>query len=174
MSNSIRREKIGQKLFFTGKSAFFFQIFFVFKHPLRCYRNDLVTSTVVVKLPFGPLKTVLRGLSYSIMREKRRQNLFFARKSLFFENICFQQPLRCYRNGLVTPTVIVRTPFGPFLVVTWDLSHSIKREKIGQKLFFTGKTAFLFNFFLFQQPLRCYRIDPVTSTVIVKLPFERL
>ena len=60
----------------------------------------------------------------------------------FFRSICIQQPLRCYRNDLVNSTVIVRIPCGLLLIVTWGLSHSIERGKIGQNLFSTGKNAF--------------------------------
>ena len=60
---------------------------------------------------------------------------------LFF-NLCFQQPLRCYRNDLATSTVIVRIPCWASKTVPWALSHSIMGEKIGQNLFFTGKFAF--------------------------------
>ena len=53
---------------------------------------------------------------------------------LFFI-LCFQQPLRCYRNDLSTPIVVVRTPCWASQIVSWGLSHSIMGEKIGQKLF---------------------------------------
>ena len=46
------------------------------------------------------------------------------------------------------------------------------RQKTGQIFFFTGKFAFFFKNLCFQQPLRCNRINPVTSTVIVKIPCE--
>ena len=85
-----------------------------FQPAFRCCRNDLVTVTVIVKIPCGPLQTISWGFSHSIMREEIGQNLFFTRKTAFFlKNLCFQQPLRCYRNGLVTSTVFFRIPCGP-------------------------------------------------------------
>ena len=44
------------------------------------------------------------------------------------------------------------------------------REKIGQNLFSTGKFGFFFKKLCFQQFLRCYRINTVTSTVNVRIP----
>ena len=88
----------------------------------------------------------------------------------FFKILCFQQPLRCYKNDLVTSTVIVRSSCGLLWIIPWGLSHSIMQEKIGQKLFFTGKIAFFFQRLCFQQPFRCYRNDLVTSTLVVKKP----
>ena len=163
-------EKIGQNLFFTGKIAFFFQRL-CFQQPLRFYSNDLVTSTVNVRSPSGPLWIIPWGRSHSIMPEKIGQNLFFTGKiAFFFQSLCFQQPFRCYRNDLVTSTVIVRSSCGLLWIIPWGLSHSIMQEKIGQKLFFTGKIAFFFQRLCFQQPFRCYRKYLVTSTVVVKKP----
>ena len=56
--------------------------------------------------------------------------------------MCFQQPVRCYRNDFITSTVIVKTPFGPPGTVPRGLLHSIVGQKLGQHLFFTGKIAF--------------------------------
>ena len=111
------------------------------------------------------------GLCHTRESEKKKVKIFSSLETLpFFQNFFFQQPLRCYRNDLLTSTVIVRILFGPLWIVTWGLSHSIKREKLGQNLFFTGKVAFFFKKLCFQQPRRCYRNDLVTATVIVKKP----
>ena len=127
LDNSIMREK-GQDLFFTRRIAFFSKIY-VFKKPLRCYRSDLMTSTVIVRIPCGPLQSVPWDLSYSIIREKG-QNLFFTGKIAFFSKLCvFKQPLRCYRNDHITSTLILGLLFGPLSIMFWGLSHSIKREK---------------------------------------------
>ena len=104
--------KVGQSLFFTGKIAFFSQIL-CFQRPRRCYRKDLVSSVVTVKLPFRFLLIVPCGLSHSIMPGKQGPNLFFTGKNaFFFKNLCFQQLLRCNRIDPVTSTVIVRIPRG--------------------------------------------------------------
>ena len=63
-------------------------------------------------------------------------------------------------------------PCGPSKIVFWPLFCSIKWEKIAQNLFFTGKIAFLFKKFCFQQPLRSWRNDLSFSTVNVRLAFE--
>ena len=88
-SHSIMPEKIGQNLFFTGKTAFFFQSLCL-KQPFRCYRIDLLTSTVIVGKPCRPLYFVHWGLSHSIMPEKVGQILFFTGKfAFFFRKIVF-------------------------------------------------------------------------------------
>ena len=170
LSHSGLREKTGQKLFFTGKFAFFFQSL-CFQQPLRFYSNDLVTSTVNVRSPSGPLWIIPWGRSHSIMPEKIGQNLFFTGKiAFFFQSLCFQHPFRFYRNDLVTSTVIVKSPCGPLWIIPWGVSHSIIGEQLGHKLFFTGKFAFFFKKLCFQQLLQCSRNDLATSTVVVKKP----
>ena len=44
-------EKKINNSFLTGKTVFFFESL-CFQHLLRCYRNDLTTSTVNAKIPF--------------------------------------------------------------------------------------------------------------------------
>ena len=73
--------KIGHLFFFTGKIAFLSKNF-VSKQPVRCYRKDLISSTVIVKLPAGLLQTVPRGSSHSITREKKAK-IFFQREDSF-------------------------------------------------------------------------------------------
>ena len=90
---------------------------------------------------------------------------------LCFKKLCFQQAFRCYRIYPITSTVKVRKPFGPFKNVLWGFLHSIVREKMGHKFFFTGVIAFFFKNLCFQQAFRCYRIYPLTSTVKVRKPF---
>ena len=223
------REKTGQKLFFTGKNAIFFENL-CFQQPLRFYRNDLVTSTVIVKSPCGPLWIIPWGVSHSIIGEQLGHKLFFTGKFAFFfqkivfsttspvlqkwscnfhsscqntlwilincflrlvtldsarkkqanifsslesmhfsfENLCFQQPLRFYRNDLVTSTVSVRSPCGPLWIIPWGLSHSIMRENRPKSFLRWKVCVFFFQNLCFQQPFRCYRNDLVSSTVVVK------
>ena len=67
-----------------------------FQQTIKCYRNDFINSTVIVKLPCGPIKIVRRGLAHSIMPEKNGQKIFFTWNVAFFlfKRLCFQQPLR--------------------------------------------------------------------------------
>ena len=83
LDNSIIWEKRAKIFFFTRKVAFFSKLC-VFKQPLRCYRIDLTSSTVIVGLPFGPLPIVFWGLSHSIIREKTGQ-IFVTGQKAFFE-----------------------------------------------------------------------------------------
>ena len=42
---------------------------------------------------------------------------------------------------------------------------------MGQNLFFTEKIAFFLKNMSFQQPLRCYKTDPIIPTVFASIPF---
>ena len=81
------------KSFLHWKDCLFLQNFF-FQQLLRSWRNGLITSTVNVRILFGPLQIVLRGLSNSIIGEKIGQKVFFTRKFAFFWKLFFQQSLR--------------------------------------------------------------------------------
>ena len=151
MSCSIIREEIGQNLNFTVKVAFLFKNFCFQHHKSR--KNDLITSIAFVIVFSWPFQTVPWGLLHSLMREKKAKNISSLERLPFFKKFCFQQPPRCYRTDLVTSTVIAKKPWEPLRMVPWGLSHSIIGEKIGQNLFFTGKTGFFFKIFVFNKPL---------------------
>ena len=87
LSNSIIREKIGHKIFFTGKVAFLFKNL-CFQQPLMCYRNDLISSTVIARIPVEPLQIVLLTLLHSIIRENVGHNVFFIGNIAFFSELC--------------------------------------------------------------------------------------
>ena len=92
---------------------------------------------------------------------KIAQLFFFTEKFAFlFKKFCFLQPFRCYRNYPINSTVIVKKLLGPVQVVPSGLSHSVKREKIGEILVFHQKKfAFFSKIYAFKQPRRCYRND---------------
>ena len=121
------------------------------------------------KLP-GAL-SVPWGLKHSIMRKKIGQNLFSTGKiAFFFKFLGFQQPLRCIEmKWSCNLHSLCQNTCGPTKTVPWGLSHSIRRER-RSKSFLYWEDCHFFKYFCFQQPLRCYRIDLVTSTVIVRLP----
>ena len=157
------------ELFFHWKDCLFLSKVCVFQQPLRCYRSEQITSTVVVRIPFGPLQIFPWGLSDSIIREKQGQNNFFLERLPFFSKLyVFQQLLRCYRSDLITCTKNVGIFFGPLQTVPWVLSPSIIREK-SQNLFFTRKIAF-FQKFVFNNLLDSLKFDLITSAVRLKLP----
>ena len=62
----------------------------VLKQPLTCYRNDLITSTVSVGIPFEPLQIVFWGLSHSIKGEKIGQTFCHREDSLFLKNLVIE------------------------------------------------------------------------------------
>ena len=86
--------KFVQLMFFSGKIAFCLKKL-CFQQILSCYRKDPITSTVIFRITFGPLKIVRWGLLYSIIREKIGQNLFFYGKITFFKSLRFQQHFGC-------------------------------------------------------------------------------
>ena len=89
----------------------------------------------MVKKPWGNLQTVLWGLSHSIIREKEGHNFFLTGKIAFFlEKMFFQQPLKSWRNDLITSTVNVKRPRGHLQTVPGGLSQVIRRWKFSQKL----------------------------------------
>ena len=55
---------------FSSLEKLFFSKHCVFNQHLRCHGNDLITSTVTIKLHVGPLQIVSWGLSHSITPEK--------------------------------------------------------------------------------------------------------
>ena len=100
---------------------------------------------------------------------------FLTGKIAFFSKVCvFQQLLRCYGSDLRTCTKIVGVLFGPLQTVPWVLSASIIREKKAKTFFSLERLLFFSKLCVFQQLLRCYRSDVITSTVIVGIPFEPL
>ena len=114
LSHSIFASKKRPKPFLHWAGCLLFQKFEFFQQPLRCYRNDLAASTVIVKIPCEAWQVVPGGLSHTKMREKIGQNLLFTEKiASFLKKLCFHQPLRSLRNDIITSTVSVRLPFGP-------------------------------------------------------------
>ena len=85
----------------------------------------------------------------AIVREKRTKNFCALEWMPFFMKIlCFQQPHRCYRNDLITSTVLDKIQFGTLQSVRWRLSHSIILGKMGQKLLSSWKQLF-FEMFVY-------------------------
>ena len=91
----------------------FFSIFFCFWQPLRCFRNDHLTSTVFVRKPCGLSSIVPCDLSHSIIREKKYRNLFFTGKIAFFlKSFCFHH-LCCEEMILYLPELLPNYPSEP-------------------------------------------------------------
>ena len=79
--------------------------------------------------------------------EKKYATIFFRGTfAFFFKNLCFQQPLRYYRNDLITSSVFVRISFRLLQIVTWCLWYSIIRERNTSISLVTGKIAFFRKF----------------------------
>ena len=164
------------KIFFSLERLPFFSKLCVFKQLLRCYRSDVTTSTVIVGIPFGPLQNVPWGLSHSIIRE-RPKSFFHWKVCLFFSKNCFQQPLRFFKiwsyyfrsETQITSWTLTKCSLR-FVI----LDNSIIGEKEAKIFFSLERLPFYSKFCVFKQPLRCHRIDLISSTVIVGLPFGPL
>ena len=170
MSRWILREKRGRNILFHWKFCLFFKSL-CFQHPLRTWRNALVSSAVIVKLACWPSQIVSWGLSHSTIRGKMGKKLLSTWKQLLIEMFFFYRPLGCQRKDLIFCTKLVKIHCVPLQVVQWRLSCSIKREKQAQNLFVTGMIAFFFKNLCFQQPLMSERADLITSTITVKTSF---
>ena len=59
---------------------------------------------------------------------------------------------------------------GPYKMFR-DIGHVQYYEKKNKNNFLTGKTVIFFESLCFQHLLRCYRNDPITSTVIAEKNF---
>ena len=118
--------KKGQNFFFTGKIALFSKLC-VFQQLLRCYRSDVITSTVLVQITFGPLKNVPGGLSHSIIRQKGPKSFFHWKVCLFFQKLVFNNLLDFLKFDLNTSAVKLNLPRGLLQSVHSDLSYSITR-----------------------------------------------
>ena len=162
------------KSFLHRKDCLFLSKVCVFQQPLRCYRSDLITSTVNVGIPFGPLQ-IVDEVCHNRLYEKEKAKIISYWKDCFFSKICdFQQPLRCYRSDLITSTKVVGIPFGALQTVPWVLSPSIIREKKAKTFFSLERLPFLTKLYVLQQLFRCYRSDLITSTKIAGIPFGPL
>ena len=136
-----------RKSFLHWRAYIFLLKILCFQQHLSSWRNDHVACILNVKTPGWPLKIVLWYLPYSIKKEKLVIYFFSLEWLPFFRSLCFQQPVRCYRNDLKTSTVIVRKPSPPLRVVHWGFLHSIKQQRIGQYLFFTAELALFYWIF---------------------------
>ena len=84
----VKREKIGQNLFFTRKIACFFQNF-LFSTTSKVKQNALISTRQNVKRVCGPSKSVPWRFSHWITRRKKGQKLLSRWKKLFFEMFVF-------------------------------------------------------------------------------------
>ena len=125
------------KIFFSLERLPFFSKIYVFKKPFRCYRNVILTSTVIVRIPSVPLQTVPWGLSHSIIRENKAKSFFSLESLPFFQKFVFNNLLDSLKFDLIISAVKVKLPRGLLQSVLWDLSYSITRlyEKQKAKIF---------------------------------------
>ena len=168
--------KKGQNFFSLERLPFFSKLC-VSQQLLRCYRSDVITSTVIVGISFGPLQNVPWGLSHSII-PKKNAKIFFSLESLpFFSKNCFPQPLRFFKIWSYyfrSETQITSWTLTKCCLRFVILDNSIIGEKEAKIFFSLEKLPFFSKFCVFKQPLRCHRIDLISSTVIVGLSFGPL
>ena len=156
LSYSIIREKGGHNFFLTGMIAFFLEKLY-FQKPLKSWRNDLITSTVNVKRPCGHLQNVPGGLSQVIRGWKFSQKLLSPWEQLIYENILALDLLGPRDKFLLNGEKLSNKSCGPSKNVSRSLLCSLKWEKVGQNLSFTGKFPFFPKKIVlstFQQPRR--------------------
>ena len=78
------KRKIGQNFSFTEKIDFFFKIL-CFQQPLRWCRTDIVSSTLIVKIHFGPKQFFFWGLSQPIIGQKLAKTFPSLKRLPFFQ-----------------------------------------------------------------------------------------
>ena len=162
-----------QLFFFTENIAFFFKKLYFQQFP-RCYRNDLITSTVIVKTPFGSSKNVHWGWKHSISREKIGEIFFVAWTIAFFRKLVFSTTSHVLKNFSHRFHSKCQNNFWTFQKCSLRLLILDNFRKSLQLIFFTEDNANFFKKLCFQQFHKCYRNDLITSAVIVRIPFGPL
>ena len=161
------RRKKGPSFFLIVKLAVFLET--CFYHPLRSYRIDLITCTLIVTNNCRHLYVVPWGFLILDSMRENWQIKFISERLAFSSETCvfnFSTTFFCYRKDLITCTITVKLSHGDRYFVPWDLSFSIIRGKKGQNFFFTGTIALFWK--LVSNGL--LRIIKTTSYLAEKLP----
>ena len=88
----------------------------------------------------------VRSITLDNARKRRPKSFLHWKVCFFFQKFVFQQPLRCYRNDLVTCTVFGRIPCRPLQIVPWDFSQSILWKKEAKVFYLLEVLPFFQNF----------------------------
>ena len=144
-----KRKKIGQIPIFTGKIAFVFK-YMVLPQPLRCYRIDLMTSIVIVRILFGPLWIIFWGFFFWILRKKAKFFSSLERLLLFFSKVYVF-------NNLLGPDEMIL-----------DLQQWLSKKFV-DPCFVTVRAAFFWSV-CYYRPFRSQRKDLIVCTTNVKKP----
>ena len=138
---------MGQKLLSPWKPLFLEM--FVSIDPLGPKKNDLIfcTMTMLVKAPLCAYRffAVVCHVKYY---EKKQVKVFFTWKIASFQKFAFSSTSWVQKNAIIKSTIIVRIAFEPLQIINGGLSHSIMREKMGQKLLPREDSLFLKNLVL--------------------------
>ena len=140
------------------------------QRPFRSYRIDLVTSRVIVRIRCGPLSIVPWSLSHAISEKPGSKSSLRWKDCLFFQKFVFtttcwvlkKWSCNFHRNCQKTLWTLINCPLR---LATLD-----NARKNTPKCFIYWKCCVFFKIFCFQQPLRCYRNDLVTSAANVIKP----
>ena len=134
-----------------------------------CYRIKPVIPQWLSEYLVDPHKLSLEVCQTQECEKKQAKFLFTVKFAFFFKSLCFQQLLRCNRINPLTSKASVKIGCGFSRIPPSGLSHSRIGEKTGEN-FFHWKVCLFFKKLCLQKLLMCYRINPVTSTVIVRIP----
>ena len=129
------------------------------------------TSWVLTKLPCGtPISCSLTFVLFYNTRRSRRKSFLHWKVCIFLQKFMFSATSWVLKKWSFNFNIKLITLWRTPIIVPWRLCCFKIREEIGEKLFFTGKFSSFFKSLCFQQPLGSWRNDPLTSTLIVKLP----
>ena len=145
-SSNIRQKKPN---FFSELELLPFSQKLCFQQAFKSWRNDLSFSTVVGTLASEIKETVPWGLSHSIIGGRIGKNFSSLESLPFFQKNVFSTNSQVLKKWSYFSKLIVTVASELLWTVPWGLSHSIIGGWLGQKLFFTGKFAFLPNYFVF-------------------------
>ena len=95
-----------------------------------------------------PINCHLRFVTLDRSRKYRPKPFLQWNECSFFQNICFQQPLRCYRNDLVISPVIVRKLLDYSLPLSFVTLDNARKNRPKSFLHWSG-CLFFFQKFMF-------------------------
>ena len=141
LSHSIIRGNIDQKLLSLWKQLLFRKV--CFYQPLRFAKE---CSYHLHKNCQKTLWTVIYcSLSFVILDNMRKRVKYFFSigKVAFYQNFVFSTISQVLNKAPISSGVNFKTPCEPLSIVSWGLSHSMTRGKMGEKLLSSWKQLLL-------------------------------
>ena len=163
---SIKRERLGQKLFLTIKIAFFPRNF-EFSTTSYVLKNALTSSRVIAENTWDCIILFLEGFHMRYNEERSAKILVIVKtgflKCLFLSTARASKKLSYHLQNKYQHTLCTQT-ICPMTFFMFDKTRENK-----PKLFLRWKGCIFFKALFFQQPLRSWKEAFIGSTVLAKL-----